>query len=89
MCIDGTDRERANPSRPMTMSSRRSRKLVVFTGAGMSAPSGVPTFRDPEGIWSRYLVDLDLRTVPHGFTPLEGSVDPVLPPLVERLSRQA
>ncbi|WP_136797155.1 SIR2 family NAD-dependent protein deacylase [Desulfosediminicola ganghwensis] len=31
--------------------------IVVFTGAGMSAPSGLATFRDPDGIWSRYRVE--------------------------------
>lgn len=31
------------------------RHLVVLTGAGMSAESGVPTFRDAQtGLWSRY-----------------------------------
>lgn len=33
------------------------RKLVVFTGAGMSAESGVDTFRTPGGIWERYAVE--------------------------------
>lgn len=28
--------------------------VVVFTGAGMSAESGVPTFRGTEGVWSRF-----------------------------------
>lgn len=28
--------------------------IVVFTGAGMSAPSGVPTFRGKDGLWNRY-----------------------------------
>jgi NAD-dependent deacetylase len=27
---------------------------VVFTGAGVSAESGVPTFRGPDGLWQRY-----------------------------------
>lgn len=31
-----------------------SNKLVVFTGAGVSAASGVPTFRDPGGLWDKY-----------------------------------
>lgn len=26
-------------------------KIVVFTGAGMSAESGIMTFRDDNGIW--------------------------------------
>jgi len=29
-------------------------KVVVFTGAGMSAESGVPTFRGEDGIWKRF-----------------------------------
>ena len=33
----------------------RSARLVVFTGAGVSKESGIPTFRDPEeGLWARY-----------------------------------
>lgn len=33
----------------------RARRVVVFTGAGMSAESGVPTFRDTlTGLWQRY-----------------------------------
>ena len=28
--------------------------VVVFTGAGVSAESGIPTFRDPGGLWDRY-----------------------------------
>jgi NAD-dependent deacetylase len=31
------------------------RRLVVFTGAGVSAESGIPTFRDAlEGLWARF-----------------------------------
>jgi NAD-dependent deacetylase len=33
----------------------RARRLAVLTGAGMSAESGVPTFRDAQtGLWSRF-----------------------------------
>lgn len=33
----------------------QARKVVVFTGAGMSAESGVPTFRDAlTGLWQRF-----------------------------------
>lgn len=28
--------------------------MVAFTGAGISAESGIPTFRDPGGIWDRF-----------------------------------
>src|SRR5262249_5183788 len=31
-----------------------SRAVVAFTGAGISMPSGVPDFRSPGGLWSRY-----------------------------------
>ncbi len=32
---------------------RECRSLCVLTGAGVSAESGVPTFRGPEGLWKR------------------------------------
>ena len=31
------------------------KKLVVLTGAGMSAESGISTFRDSDGLWEKYL----------------------------------
>jgi len=30
------------------------KKIVVFTGAGVSTESGIPDFRSPGGIWSKY-----------------------------------
>ncbi len=40
-------------------------RIVILTGAGLSAESGVPTFRDAGGIWAKY----DYREVatPEGF----------------------
>jgi len=32
----------------------RSRFAIAFTGAGISAESGVPTFRGSDGLWKRY-----------------------------------
>ena len=32
----------------------RSKRAVGFTGAGVSAESGIPTFGDPGGIWDRF-----------------------------------
>jgi len=32
-------------------------KIVILTGAGISAESGLGTFRDAGGIWSRYSID--------------------------------
>jgi NAD-dependent deacetylase len=34
--------------------SFRNGKLVAFSGAGISAESGVPTFRGKDGLWERY-----------------------------------
>jgi NAD-dependent deacetylase len=33
------------------------KKVVVFTGAGMSAESGLQTFRDNNGLWENYRVE--------------------------------
>ncbi|GEM58373.1 NAD-dependent protein deacylase [Flavobacterium columnare NBRC 100251 = ATCC 23463] len=30
------------------------KKIVVFTGSGISAESGIPTFRDANGLWNNY-----------------------------------
>ncbi|GBD41965.1 NAD-dependent protein deacylase [bacterium HR39] len=31
--------------------------VVVLTGAGISAESGIPTFRDAGGLWERYRIE--------------------------------
>ncbi|MCI0483596.1 MAG: NAD-dependent deacylase [candidate division NC10 bacterium] len=40
---------------------KRARSVVVLTGAGVSAESGIPTFRGPEGLWQQYKPE-DLAT---------------------------
>src|SRR3954470_17400663 len=46
-------------------SLRAARRVVVLTGAGISAESGVPTFRDAGGLWEGHRVE-DVAT-PEGF----------------------
>lgn len=36
---------------------RRAGSIVVFTGAGISAESGIPTFRDGGGLWDQFPVE--------------------------------
>ena len=33
------------------------KKLVVLTGAGISAESGLKTFRDSDGLWNGYNIE--------------------------------
>ena len=41
-------------------------RIVFFTGAGMSAESGIPTFRDAlTGLWERF--DPEQLATPQGF----------------------
>jgi NAD-dependent deacetylase len=40
-------------------------RIVILTGAGISAESGLGTFRDTDGLWSRY--DLADVATPEGF----------------------
>lgn len=41
------------------------KKIFILTGAGISAESGIPTFRDAGGLWQR--VDLNKVATPEGF----------------------
>ena len=34
--------------------ARNTRKILVFTGAGLSTEAGIPDFRSPGGIWDKY-----------------------------------
>ena len=40
---------------------KRAKRVVVLTGAGVSAESGVPTFRGTDGIWNKFKAE-DLAT---------------------------
>jgi NAD-dependent deacetylase len=40
-------------------------RIVILTGAGVSAESGLGTFRDKDGLWTRY--DLSEVATPEGF----------------------
>ena len=40
-------------------------KIAILTGAGISAESGLGTFRDQNGLWTRY--DLNKVATPEGF----------------------
>lgn len=55
----------AQDSRGRRMQHFKERNVVILTGAGISAESGLDTFRDPSGIWAKY----DYRRVatPEGF----------------------
>ena len=41
------------------------KKLIVLTGAGISADSGLQTFRDAGGLWEGYNV-YDVANLKHG-----------------------
>lgn len=41
-------------SRTVIQLIREGRRICVLTGAGISAESGVPTFRGEDGLWKRY-----------------------------------
>jgi NAD-dependent deacetylase len=53
--------ERANLVERLASRLRTARRVSVLTGAGISAASGVPTFRDEDGLWRRYRPE-DLAT---------------------------
>ena len=39
------------------MTENKKKNLVVLTGAGISKESGIPTFRDSDGLWCGYNVE--------------------------------
>lgn len=48
------------------------KNIVVLTGAGLSAESGLGTFRDKDGLWTQY--DLSEVATPQGFAADPGKV---------------
>ncbi|WP_299647779.1 NAD-dependent deacylase [uncultured Jannaschia sp.] len=50
----------------------RTDRIVVLSGAGLSAESGLGTFRDVAGLWTRY--DLNEVATPEGFARNSGLV---------------
>ncbi len=66
--MTSTTAERSPPIPPteLVRQLRKARRIAVLTGAGMSAESGIPTFRDaPTGMWSTF--DQRSLATPQGF----------------------
>ncbi len=58
---------------PLIEPLRSARRVVVLTGAGVSAESGIPTFRDAmEGLWAKY--DPSQLATPQAFKNDPGTV---------------
>ncbi|MEL6767779.1 MAG: NAD-dependent deacylase [Pseudomonadota bacterium] len=51
---------------PGTQANRAAPRIVILTGAGISAESGLGTFRDAGGLWSSY--DLAEVATPEGYS---------------------
>jgi NAD-dependent deacetylase len=43
----------ASPDPRLVSYLRGARRILVFTGAGISTASGIPDFRGPQGVWTR------------------------------------
>jgi NAD-dependent deacetylase len=70
MLASKLDRRAANehPEPPMT----RYKHIVVLTGSGISAESGIATFRDKDGIWAKF--DIEEVATPQAFARNPGKV---------------
>lgn len=70
---------------------KTAKRLVAFTGSGMSKESGIPTFRDPGGLWERFdpkevSFQALTETLAKGLPP-KGALVGFLSEIVETLER--
>ncbi len=59
--MTGPDAGRTLAVRDLASRVRGARRLTILTGAGVSAASGIPTFRGPQGLWRQFRPE-DLAT---------------------------
>ena len=72
------------------MSNRK--KIVFLTGAGMSAESGISTFRDAGGLWEQYPVirlDISMAKAQADANELRSTLLWLLRPLADIYGREA
>ena len=56
----------------MSRAKNRIRRIVILTGAGISAESGIATFRDADGLWAKH--DISEVATPEAFARNPGKV---------------
>ena len=56
-----TEQEICNKIEKIRLKYEKPSNIYFFTGAGISAPSGIPTFRDKGGLWEEYDLDVVCR----------------------------
>ncbi len=61
----GDEEEEVQIAGPILEKLREAKRATVLTGAGVSAESGIPTFRGAGGIWEKY--DFQKLATPWGF----------------------
>ena len=59
----GSERASASSSSMLQLAKmiRRGESVVFVTGSGLSAPSGIPTFRGSNGVWAKWVLDWGTR----------------------------